>query len=61
VSYAKVRDDATLRLADQTVRLVGIHVPDTGRTCRRDAAPPRCGLRTALALIGRLRGFVRCE
>ncbi len=61
VSYASVRDDASLRLADQTVRLAGIHIPDTGRTCRREATPTRCGSRTALALDGRLRGFVRCE
>ncbi len=61
VSYATVRDDASLRLADQTVRLSGIHIPDTGRTCRRESAPTRCGSRTALALDGRLRGFVRCE
>lgn len=60
VSYATVRDDATLRLADQAVRLAFIHVPDSGRQCRRDAAPARCGSRSALALDGRLRGFVRC-
>lgn len=61
VSYALVRDDASLRLADQDVRLAFIHIPDAGRSCRRDAAPPRCGSRAALALDGRLRGFVRCE
>lgn len=60
VSYATVRDDATLRLADQDVRLAFIHLPDTGRHCRREATPPRCGSRGALALDGRLRGFVRC-
>ena len=38
-SYAFVRADATLEVAGKVVRLHGIHVPETTRTCRTTLRP----------------------
>jgi endonuclease YncB( thermonuclease family) len=60
-SYALVNEDATLRIAGKSVRLYGIHIPGTERTCRTSVRPPVCGSRAALALEFKIDGFVRCE
>lgn len=60
-SYARVLDDATLRVGRHHVRLHGIYVPPTGRTCRSNVNPVRCATRAALALDFKIQGFVRCE
>lgn len=60
-NWAIVRDDATLRIQGRTIRLFGIYVPPSGRTCRTEISPVRCGSRAALALDAKIRGFVRCE
>ncbi len=60
-SYATVRDDATLEVSNKHIRLHGIHVPETGQTCRTHIQPPRCSPRAALALDFKIQGFVRCE
>lgn len=61
-SYAFVNDDASLRIRNQTVHLYGIHVPDSGRTCRQYIRPVECGPRAALALDFRIGSdFVRCD
>jgi len=60
-SYALVNEDATLRISGQTVRLHGIHIPRTDRTCRTSRRPVVCGSQAALALDFRIDGFVRCE
>ncbi len=57
---AFVRDDGTLRVRNRTVRLYGVHIPKTGRTCRRYERPPTCGSRAALALDFKIQGFVHC-
>lgn len=57
---AFVRDDGTLRVRNRTVRLYGIHIPETGRTCRSYQRPPACGSRAALALDFKIQGFVQC-
>lgn len=59
-SYAFVNEDASLRISRKHVRLYGIHVPDTGRSCRSNERPVRCASRAALALDFKIRGFVRC-
>jgi endonuclease YncB( thermonuclease family) len=61
VNYANVRADASLLVGSQVVRLFGIHVPDTGRTCRTNIRPVRCGSQAMLALDFKIRGFVHCE
>lgn len=62
VSYARVRDDATLKVGGrQIVRLYGIHVPPTGRRCRTNLRPARCASRAALALDFKIQGFVSCR
>jgi endonuclease YncB( thermonuclease family) len=49
-SYAIVREDASMVIQGRVVRLYGIYIPDTGRTCRTFFSPPECGTRAALAL-----------
>jgi len=61
VSYAKVRQDATLRVGSRVVRLFGIYVPPTGRTCRAHLRPVKCGSNAVLALDFKIRGFVHCQ
>ncbi len=61
VSYAKVREDATLVVGSRVVRLYGIYVPPMGRTCRTNLRPVKCGSNAALALDFKIRGFVHCE
>ncbi len=61
-SYAVVQDNATLRMRGETIRLVGVFVPDMGRQCRSTVLPIRCGLsRAAEALDFVIQGFVRCR
>lgn len=61
-SYAFVNDDGSLRVSGRTYRLYGIHIPPTGRSCREDERPVKCGSRAALALDFKISGdFVRCE
>lgn len=60
-SYAMVRDDATLKVGGRhVIRLFGIHIPPTGRTCRTNLRPVACASRAALALDFKIQGFVRC-
>ncbi|TXS95142.1 nuclease-like protein [Parahaliea aestuarii] len=60
-SYARVNDDASLRINGRTIHLAGIHVPDTGTTCQTWRNPPVCGSRAVVALRFKIDGFVRCE
>ena len=50
VSYANVRSDATILVGSRLVRLYGIYIPPTGRTCRSTIRPAKCGSNAALAL-----------
>ncbi len=59
-SYALVQDDATLLIEGKRVHLHGIHLPDSGRRCRTQIRPARCGSNAALALDFRVQGFVHC-
>ena len=61
VSYAKVRPDATLLVGSRMVRLYGIYIPPSGRTCRPNLRPVKCGSNAALALDFKIRGFVHCQ
>lgn len=61
VSYAIVQDDGSLRVRGRTIRLFGIYIPPTGRTCRTVVRPVRCGPRAVLALDFKISGFVHCE
>lgn len=60
VGAAIVKDDGTLLVRQRIVRLFGIVIPRTGRTCDTGIRPARCGPRAVLALERRARGFVRC-
>jgi endonuclease YncB( thermonuclease family) len=61
-SYAIVRDDGTMRVRGRTIRLFGIHIPPTNRSCRRFERPPKCASRAALALeFKKGANFVHCE
>lgn len=60
-SYARVNEDGTLRISGYEIQLVGIHIPDTGRTCKTYVNPPVCGSRAYIALRFKIDGFVRCD
>ena len=60
-SYARVQDDGSLRIRHTTVRLYGIHIPETGRDCRTFMRPVICAPRAVLALDFKIQGFVRCQ
>lgn len=60
-SFAFVRDDATLEVAGYWIRLYGIYVPPTDRTCYTFIRPIPCGTRASLALDFKISGyFVHC-
>jgi endonuclease YncB( thermonuclease family) len=58
---ARVQDDGTLRVNGKTVRLYGIHIPTSQRTCRSNIRPVRCAPRAVLQLDFMIRGFVYCD
>lgn len=60
-SYAAVNDDGTLRIKGKTIRLFGIYIPDTERTCASNRFPSVCGSRASVALEFKIDGFVKCE
>jgi endonuclease YncB( thermonuclease family) len=60
-SYASINQDGSLQIEGKTVHLYGIHLPDTGRTCRSNRNPAVCGSRAVIALDHKIDGFVRCE
>jgi endonuclease YncB( thermonuclease family) len=60
-SYAFVNDDATLEVRNRRIRLHGIYVPPSPRTCRGNIHPVRCGSQAVLALEFKIQGFVRCH
>ena len=59
-SYASVQADASLSIEGKRVHLYGVYLPDTGRDCRTNIRPVRCGSRAVLALEFRIQGFVHC-
>lgn len=61
-SYALVNEDGSLNVRNHTLRLYGIAIPPTGRTCRTYERPVVCGPRASLALDFRIdSNFVDCE
>lgn len=61
-SYAIVNEDGSLNVRNYTVRLYGIAIPPTGRTCRTYERPIQCGPRASLALDFKIgSNFVDCE
>lgn len=59
-SYAHVQGDGSLLIKGEKVHLYGIHMPDTGKRCRTNIRPIRCGSRAVLALEFKKQGFVHC-
>jgi endonuclease YncB( thermonuclease family) len=60
-SSARVNEDGSLRIRGKTIRLYGIHIPQTNHTCTSYRRPPVCNSRAALALDFKIDGFVRCN
>jgi endonuclease YncB( thermonuclease family) len=60
IGHAIVREDASLLIKEEVVRLDGIYVPPTDRQCRAWIVPVRCDSRAALALDFKVSGFVHC-
>jgi endonuclease YncB( thermonuclease family) len=60
-SYAIVRDDATLIMRNQVIRLFGIFIPESGRVCEPRIRPVQCGTRAARALRLKIQGFIECR
>lgn len=57
---ALVRSDGALKVGVKIIRLHGIHIPTTRRTCRFFLRPVRCGPQAVLALDFKIHGFVYC-
>ena len=61
-SYAFVNDNGTLTMRNKVIRLYGIHIPETSRTCNSQIRPPRCGSRAQRALeVKLISGWPDCE
>jgi endonuclease YncB( thermonuclease family) len=60
-SYAIVRNDGSLLIRNNVVRLFGVYIPDPGQFCDARLRPVFCGNRAASALNLRNLGFVTCE
>jgi endonuclease YncB( thermonuclease family) len=61
-SYAIVNADGSLEVRSYTLRLFGIAVPPSPRTCRTFERPPVCGPQASLALDFKIgTDFVDCE
>ena len=60
-SWAIVNEDGSLLVRGRTIRLFGIYIPPTERTCRAFIRPVRCASRAVLALDFKVQGFVRCQ
>lgn len=60
VGHAIVQDDGSLWIKNKVVHLYGIYMPPTGRHCRSNLSPLRCGSRGALALDFKVKGFIHC-
>lgn len=58
---AFVEPDGSLRIGTQIVRLYGIYIPQTERTCRTFLRPVQCGPRAVLELDRKLHGFAYCD
>lgn len=60
VGAARVYSDGSLRVGVRWVRLFGVYIPPTERTCDVVLRPTSCGSRAAMALNLKIQGFVRC-
>jgi endonuclease YncB( thermonuclease family) len=60
-SYAIVRNDGSLLIRNNVVRLFGVYIPDPGQFCDARLRPIFCGRRSASALNLGIHGFVTCE
>jgi endonuclease YncB( thermonuclease family) len=61
-SYAIINDDGSLSIRNHTIRLFGLAIPPTGRTCRTFERPVVCGSLASLALDFKIdNNFVDCE
>lgn len=61
VGAAFVQEDGSLKVRGRSIRLFGIYIPPTNRTCQTLFRPVRCSSRAALALDFKIQGFVHCE
>lgn len=60
-SFAFVHEDGSMTVDRYLVRLYGIYIPPTDRTCHTFIRPMPCGTRASLALEFKISGdFVRC-
>ena len=62
VGYALIREDGSLQVENRTVRLFGIYIPPTDRTCLTFISPVQCGPRAVLQLEFKIGShFVHCD
>jgi len=59
-SYARIQDDASLVISGHVIRLHGIYIPATERSCMTWNNPTRCADRAVLQLEFKIQGFVEC-
>ncbi len=61
-SFAFVREDGSLQVSGNHIRLYGIYIPPTGKTCLTFIRPMPCGTRASLALDFKISGdFIHCK
>lgn len=58
---AIVRADGTIRIHDEVVRLFGIWLPRSTRTCSTLLSPTFCAPASVVVLYERVRAFLRCQ
>lgn len=58
---ATVRSDGTIHIHNDVIRLFGIWLPRTGRTCSTLLNPTFCAPAPVVVLYERVRGFLLCQ
>lgn len=58
---AVVREDGSIAIAGEIVRLFGIWIPQTGRTCTSLQNPTFCAPGSVQVLNQKVRGFLLCQ
>lgn len=58
---ARVLSDGTIEVGDERIRLYGIWLPQSGRTCSTLLRPTFCAPRSVVVLFEKVQGFLTCE
>ena len=56
-----VREDGSISIAGEVVRLFGVWIPQTDRVCTRQQIPTFCAPSSVIILQQKIRGFLLCQ